>query len=164
MICKNNIQDIIDKNVSEFKYKLINNLLCNRYMLSKWKAGVTNKCTFCGNIVESSKHLIFDCPNVANIWSAVESILKTKIQWKHVVLGFFYENNRKVHNFNFILAYVACRIYKTKMFFRIENKPETSHDISRKIKSDCQKMYLTIKKSYHSYINDDILKMLFMLI
>ena len=42
MIYKNNIRNIVDKNVAEFKYKLIHNLLCNRYMLSKWKPDVTN--------------------------------------------------------------------------------------------------------------------------
>ena len=164
MIYKNNIRNIVDKNVAEFKYKLIHNLLCNRYMLSKWKPDVNNKCSFCGNIVENTKHLIFDCPNVANIWSAAESVLKTKIQWKHVVLGFFYESNTKVRNFNFILAYIACRIYKTKMFFRIKNKPEMPNDLSMKIKLDCQKVYLTIRKSYYSYINDDLLKTLYMLL
>ena len=63
-------------------------------------------------INESSKHFIFECENVSEIWNALGTFLKTNIKWKHVIVGFNYERNRKV----ITLTYVAYRIYKYKMY------------------------------------------------
>ena len=37
--------------------------------------------------------------------------LKTNIMWKHVIVGFNYESNRKVITLNSFIPYVAYRIY-----------------------------------------------------
>lgn len=55
--------------------------------------------------------------------------------WKHVIIGFYYENNRKVQFLNNIISYVAYRIYKFKMLCRFEKKNETSQSLSEYVKN-----------------------------
>ena len=59
----NKVKDISDTKVAEFNYKLLNNILCNNYLVSKWNPAVRKECTVCGAI-ENTKHLIFECTNV----------------------------------------------------------------------------------------------------
>ena len=58
------ICDTYDNDISEFNYKLLNNLLCNNLLLSKWKQDITKFCCTCKTEVENSAHLIFTCNNV----------------------------------------------------------------------------------------------------
>lgn len=59
-ICTEKIKKIFDKNVSEFNYKLLHNLItCNKYV-SKWKTDSDKNCIHC-NLEEDVKQLIFDC-------------------------------------------------------------------------------------------------------
>ena len=69
------IWNILDKKLGEFKYKIISNILSNRGLISKWNKEITNKCTFC-NQTQNTKHLLYDCPRVQNIWIL---ILKSNI-------------------------------------------------------------------------------------
>ena len=41
------MKQISDKNIAEFNYKLLNDLLCNDYYLSKWKICHTLYCKVC---------------------------------------------------------------------------------------------------------------------
>ena len=63
------IQKTCDKDISEFNYRLLNNLLCNNLFLSKWKADVNKLCNFCENEIENNEHLLFNCENVREIWN-----------------------------------------------------------------------------------------------
>ena len=51
----------IDKKISEYNYKLLNNILCNNYCLKKCKITASDLCLYCNNCVENYKHLIFEC-------------------------------------------------------------------------------------------------------
>lgn len=48
--------------------------------------------------------------------------MQVDIMWKHVVIGFYYENNCKVQFLNDIISYFAYRIYKFKMSCRLKRK------------------------------------------
>ena len=91
---------------------MLNNLLCNNLYLSKWKQDVTKFCDTCENEVENSEHLIFTCNNVKNIWYTLGISLKIDIKWKHIVVGFFHENNIKVKTLNNLISFTAMKIYK----------------------------------------------------
>ena len=122
------IKLVDDPIVAEFNYKLLNNLLNNRLYLSKWK-NTSPFCNMCPGIIENTRHLIFQCANVQNIWKILGVIINFDIQWKHVVIGFCLESNEKVSILNNILSFIACRIYKFKMFCRLESIDETEYAI-----------------------------------
>ena len=79
-----------------FNYKLINNLLCCNLSLNRCKIRPTKHCDYCKHDVENMRHLILDCENVMEIWYKTSTILDFVIQWKHIILGFFYESNNKI--------------------------------------------------------------------
>ena len=140
----NKVKDISDTKVAEFNYKLLNNILCNNYLVSKWNPAVKKECTVCGAI-ENTKHLIFECTNVKNIWTIVGFILNFEVQWKHVLVGFYYEKSDKVSMLNNLISYVACRMYKYKMFCRLETLEESEYAIRYHLKSSL-KFYTSVLK------------------
>ena len=62
--------------------------------------------------MENTKHLIlvYECNNVQNIGFVQGNIYAFRIQWKHVVVGLL----------NVITSFIACKIYKYKMYCRLE--------------------------------------------
>ena len=112
------VKYIDDQVVSEFNYKLLNNLLSNNLYLSRWK-NTPPFCTACSDVIENTKHLIFECTNIQNIWKIIGSVLNFEIQWKHIVIGFCLEFNDKVSMLNNLISFIACRIYKFKMYCRL---------------------------------------------
>lgn len=134
--CK--ILDMSDKNLAEFNYiyKLLNNILCNNVYLSKWKKETHALCKIC-HVSETSKHLIFECENVVQIWNSLSLYLKIDIKWIHVIIGFVHEHNRKVISLNTLILYVAYRIYKytCKMYYRLSSLDETNSSVLCHVKS-----------------------------
>jgi hypothetical protein len=92
-------------------------------------------CKTCNNEIENSKHLIFECRNVQFIWKSVSNYMGFNIQWKHIVVGFFSVRSETTVVFNLLLSFVALKIYKYKMFCRLENKEETSQALLYNLKS-----------------------------
>ena len=56
------------------------------------------------------------------------------IQWKHVIVGFFNERNKKCTSLNTLISYVAYKIYKYKMYCRQESLKETDIGIQNHMK------------------------------
>lgn len=54
--------------------------------------------------------------------------------WKTVVIGFYFEKNEKTLFLNSLISLIACKIYKYKMYCRIENKEEKPQEICNHIK------------------------------
>ena len=129
------VKQISDKNVAEFNYKLLNNLLCNNYYLSKWKIGHTMYFKVFPDDIEFTQHLIYSCSNVQRIWNIVRLILNFEIKWKHIVLGFYHGKSDYIDFLNFLISFIACKIYKYKMFCRLESLDENSYNISANVKS-----------------------------
>ncbi|XP_056007600.1 uncharacterized protein LOC130050839 [Ostrea edulis] len=134
-IYEQKILSIRDRSISEFNYKLLNNLLCNRELLKKWKIVENDFCVICRDAKENNEHLILKCKNVSHIWDIVKQILKFDISWKTIVIGFYYENNEKTLFLNSIISLIACKIYKYKMYCRLDNKDEKPQEICNHIKS-----------------------------
>ena len=133
---------IDDKSLAEFNYKLIYNLLSNNLLISKWDRNVTNKCKQCSNEIENTKHLIFDCNNVQHIWKIASICIKFTVIWKHIVVGFYLDNNELVKIYNYFLSFIAFRIYKCKMYCRVVQVHETKDfvicSIKEYLKTHCQ--------------------------
>ena len=150
-IYQNKIQKIKDSAIAEFNYNVLNNLICNNYIVSKWKNDVTMYCSICKNVIENTEHMIFNCKNVRRIWEIVGITLKFEIKWKQIVLGFYYADNDYIDFLNFIISFVACRIYKYKMFCRIESLEENEFNVYCNVKENIKKLYLTLTKIQHKY-------------
>ena len=120
----NKIQNIYDKRVCEFNYKLLNNLLCCNLSLFRCKIRVTKHCENCNHDVENVQHLIFDCENVREIWYKIGVILDFSIQWRHILLGFFSESSNRISFLNELISFIAFKIYKYKMTCRYNKKRE----------------------------------------
>lgn len=68
--------------------------------------------------------------------------MQLDIMWKHVIIGFYYENNRKVQLLNNIASYVAYKIYKFKMLIcRFEKKNETYQSLREYVKNYLIKLH-----------------------
>ena len=133
-IYHNRITLFYDKVIAEFNYKLLNNLLCNNLYVSKWKREITRNCTFCKSGIENTEHLIFECENVKNMWLILSAILRIDIRWKHILLGFYNESYNKVIFLNNLILYTALKIYKYKMYCRLEQLDETEYNIRLHLK------------------------------
>ena len=94
-IYRSKLKEIFDKRVIEFNYKLLNNILNNNYMVSKWNKQVQKYCSVCYTRVENSRHLIYECKNVVQIWNIVSHTLNFDVSWIYIILGFYYDNTQK---------------------------------------------------------------------
>jgi hypothetical protein len=146
-----------DKKISDFNYRLLNNLLNNRNHLSKWK-NISNLCPHCKECIETNKHLLFECQNVERIWKMVSEILKFEISWKAIVVGFYNETNRKTILLNNVISFIALRIYKYKMWCRLEATTESSAKISCHVKNSLNTFYFALKKSKYKQWKVDVFK------
>ena len=129
----NKIRYVEDSQLADFNYRLLNNILCNNAYLSKWKSNVAADCRMCDTL-ETCEHLIYNCRNVQSLWKLLSLYLKFDVKWKHIAVGFYFEKNRKTLDLNFIISYIAFKIYKYKMYCRLEKKDEKEFEIRNHVK------------------------------
>ena len=80
------IVDVHDAKLSEFNFKMLNNITVCRSNRFKWKKITSPLCIYCGKN-ETVKHIYFECDNVNNMWKEIGLILNCNIKWWHIVLG-----------------------------------------------------------------------------
>ena len=151
VIYRNKILKIQNSKVAEFNYNILNNLLYNNYIVSKWKRTVDMHCLHCKNEVENTEHLIFKCKNVQRIWKILGITLKFEIKCKHILDDFYNADNKHIDLLNFIISYVACRIYKYKMFCRIDSLQETEYNVCCSVRENMKVLYLILQNMKHKY-------------
>lgn len=134
-IYKNKVKDIYDKRICEFNYKMLNNTVCCNSFLFKCKYRSSASCNMCSEN-EDVKHLIFECEHVKMIWSTLSLVIGFDIQWKHVILGFYFERNTKIRYFNTIVSFIAYKIFKYKMCCRSQKKTETYNELVLYLKNN----------------------------
>ena len=144
------IKEIFDKKVAEFNFKLLNNLLCNNIFLRKIKKSESDLCQYCKAYSEDNEHLIFNCDNVNHIWKLASKILKFEIQWKHILIGFYFEKNQKIVDLNNIISTIATIIYKYKMYCRLKDKEESKNNISIHLKGSLKTYSCVYKRLKHN--------------
>ena len=74
------------KKFSEFKFKIIHNILPCGKLISKWEKTKSRYCSHCGEI-ETIQHLLFECNRIKDLWTKLSKILQLDIQLKHIILG-----------------------------------------------------------------------------
>ena len=97
-----------------FQYKLMARALELNPKLRYYKLREDDKCTLCGDEVETYRHLFSECPEVKGIWDYVVRIceLEEKLSTREILFNEIHKNPRRVENFVVLLAkrhiYVAC--------------------------------------------------------
>ena len=78
-IYKSKVLCMYDKRLSEFNYKLLNNILCCNLFLEKCKIRLNAKCDHCDEDSEDIMHLIYGCHNVNRVWKNLCKILNFSV-------------------------------------------------------------------------------------
>ncbi len=139
---------ISDRKLAEFNYKLICNIINTRSIISKWNRNIHENCPFCG-IRQTTRHLLYECSRVHNLWIMIGTILKMNITYKHLVIGNIPRTEYIIAR-NLVISYIAYGIYK--FWIMSENqKVNFNHD--------CLTSF--IRRDIFSrtvYVNNDIFK------
>jgi len=130
--------------VREFQYKLLHGAIYTKENLLKFGFVENNLCSFCKQMVETYKHLFWDCVYVKPLWQKVtERFDLTELQnaeWKDIHVGIVGKDldTKCCNTIIFILKYIIFRyrsegtipppqdIYKQIMVFRDEEKEMAS--------------------------------------
>ncbi len=98
-----------------FQFKIIHNILATKQLLKLCKITETDSCTFCNREVETTSHLLFNCPCVKKIWGELvgwlEPVLDISdlITERNILLGSFSN-----HLINLILLVTKYYVYCCK--------------------------------------------------
>ena len=65
---KQKIVDIKIVKLKEFNFKLLHNIVPCGKTVSKWNKNISEWCAICGEC-ETTKHMLFECKRVNNIWN-----------------------------------------------------------------------------------------------
>ncbi len=154
-IYEDRIWNIQDKKLAEFNYKLLNNIICTRNLISKWNPRMTSLCPLCDE-THTTRHLLFDCIHIQNMWALIGNILKMNITYKHIIIGTIAENDF-IHDRNLVISYCTYAIFK--MWIMSENNKInlTSSNIIDFIKKDLFKRTLYNEGKYFNYLCDKII-------
>ena len=95
---------------AEFNFKLLHNILPCGKLVSIWDINTYKNCLVCHEL-ESTQHMLYECPRVLQLWNNISSCLKINIVWEHIVLG--YNDDSIVTSYlNIIINGIAYTIYK----------------------------------------------------
>ena len=131
----NNFKTPRYKKFSEFKYKILHNILACNDKLSKWKKIQSSACVVC-NEKEDISHLLYNCPRIKLIWNILSNCLNLNIQLKHIILGIECDNYVSKNKFICIII-VSYTIYSNWYKTRINNGNYWSSNIKELI---CQQL------------------------
>ena len=99
--------------------KLVNKIIVSRNIFLKWERTDDGDCPIC-KVRETVEHIYFSCPRIQLIWTNVGRIMKTRITWKKLILGFFYADNIHTKTLNLLLTIVMYTIHNA-WFISFEN-------------------------------------------
>jgi hypothetical protein len=98
------------KKLAEFNYKILSGTLPCGQILSKWKIDIPATCLVC-NVKEDVKHMLFECSKVSNIWQQLGSIMQVNLRLKHVVIGYYLDQNNTTTILNWLCCLTAYSYY-----------------------------------------------------
>ena len=108
-----------------FQIKLLYNFLATKKMLTIWQIEQCNLCRFCQDEPESSDHLFWYCPLVAQFWSQVERHLSKRnhlnLDLRKVIFGDLEEANGLLNNIIILLGKIFIFRQKSEQSLRIDN-------------------------------------------
>ena len=127
-----NFKTLRYKKFSEFKYKILLNILPCGEKLRKLGKSSSTKYTFCGES-EDISHLLYSCPRIKHIWCILSNCLKLNITLKHIILGIPCQNYLS-ENRNICIVIVSYAIFSTWSKCSWNNSDYKSVNIANTIK------------------------------
>lgn len=95
----------------------------------------------CHNDTENIRHLIL-IVKCSKIWNVISDFINFQVQWKHVIIGFYSAQNNTIRMYNILLSFIEYKIYKHKMYCRLDNIEESE-----------QSLFYAVKDSVLTYSN-----------
>jgi hypothetical protein len=111
-IYKVKIKQMSIMKLAEFNYKILSGTIPCGMALCKWKTNISPICNVC-NTNENIKHMLYSCCKATDIWDIIAKVVKVDIKWKHIVVGYFFEQNVTTVMLNWIISLSAYSIFKT---------------------------------------------------
>jgi hypothetical protein len=147
-IYQQKLKDIKVRKLSEFNFKILHNIVPCGYVVSKWQRSVKIECEVCHEI-ESTKHMLYDCPQVNSIWKLISHPLNCDVSWKNIVCGFLMNNkSRKITALNFVIVVVAYTIFKENSHCKFNELPYACVNLNVKVKQNLM-YYKCIMEGIH---------------
>ena len=118
-IYKNITNSIKYRKYSEFKFKILHNILPCGKLISKWNKTKSRYCDYCKE-TENIPHLLYECTRIKNLWLQLSGILQIDIKLKHIILSL---QNISIQNEikNIVIVMVLYAIYSTWVKCSFEN-------------------------------------------
>ena len=115
-------------------------------MLSKWKDNIQKECTVCGPI-ETTKHMLYECLRIRQLWNDISNELKINISWKNIVCGFTYcELSDKIKIYNILISTICYTIFRENSVSKFDKKDYGNIDVRQKVKYALS-LYFTLCKT-----------------
>ena len=131
---------------TEFKFKIIYNILPCGNLLCNWNNNYSGLCVYCGE-AENITHLLYECSRIKNIWRVVTNCMKTNILLKHVSLSIqFSIENYVLQTQNICIVIISYAIYSVWCKCNINNINYKNIDVKSNIKQQSS-FYLEVFKS-----------------
>ena len=100
-----------------FQYRVLNKLLLTNVRRSKWAEGVSNKCMFCKESVETIKHSLVDCKAITTLWVKLNKICKyffdinLEMNSELIILNNYMGHHKEIINFMILVMkqYIYCQ-------------------------------------------------------
>jgi hypothetical protein len=157
-IYKLKIKQMPVKKLAEFNYKLILGTLPCGHMLSKWK-DISDKCDVC-NEKEDAKHMLFDCAKAHKIWNQVSKVMCIKVQWKHIVVGHYMDQNIATTQINWICCLIAYSVFKANNYCKWNQVNYSDCDVRLRVLNDLLYFQKLQTMWQNTYVKDDIIEKL----
>ncbi len=109
IVTERKIKSQFQVKISEFNYKMLNNILPTGDNLFKWKKVVKSNCIYCNNESHDLQHLLWDCIHLNHFWSKISRILHVNFTWQCVLLGS--DDNKDSNRIISLLCYLIYKQY-----------------------------------------------------
>ena len=161
-VYESSVKNMPCKRLGEFNYKLLHNILSCGYVVNKWNINVNKYCETC-NEIQTAEHLLFDCKIIKPIWEKTGNILKCKITWKNLLLGYPFGNMETEARRLILTIIMKCvhsiwsrnsenhYAYKTAFF---NSKIASSIKIYSEILNETNKNYNTFVRKLLSFLQN----------
>ena len=121
-----------ENKISEFNFKLLHNLLPNRYNLFKWKLYNNPLCLY-DDQLHDNLHLFVKCKHTRLFWLKFGDIIRKLYNVnfsfdKFVLIEGYNLKNKIFKSLNFLIIYAKYAVYLT--FMQAENRKLMFHEVS----------------------------------
>ena len=132
--------------LKEFCYKMLQNIVPCGVNLSKWNKNIPSKCEFCQN-TETTKHMLFECSRIKDIWETISNVLNVNVRWKQIVCGFINcDQTIHISFINYVITIVAYAIFKENSYCKFNSSSYKESNLLLCVKQNIQYYTILLKE------------------